>query len=87
MRGPSFLMVPSNPVWLGFLRLFWSLVEGQCLSLPHVPALSGANSGANNQMPLNHLTLNQRVQGSSPCAPTNLFNGLNAKPKTENSLQ
>ena len=28
-----------------------------------------------------HLALNQRVQGSSPCAPTNLFNGLGEVPK------
>ena|SRR5690348_15751909 len=27
---------------------------------------------------LEQLTLNQRVQGSSPCAPTNLFEGLGA---------
>ena len=30
------------------------------------------------------LTLNQRVQGSSPCAPTNHFNGL-GPPRTSNS--
>ena len=28
------------------------------------------------QLSLRQLTLNQRVQGSSPCAPTNLFNRL-----------
>ena len=28
------------------------------------------------------LTLNQRVQGSSPCAPTNLFKGLERSDET-----
>jgi hypothetical protein len=38
--------------------------------------LQARDSGAGLARMLEMLTLNQRVQGSSPCAPTNHFNDL-----------
>jgi hypothetical protein len=43
---------------MAYKPLFWKLLQGHSSNVETVPTLDS-------------LTLNQRVQGSSPCAPTN----------------
>ena len=47
----------------------------QRLDAPKIPLSKTHPVGRIAQL-VEQLTLNQRVQGSSPCAPTNLFNRL-----------
>ncbi len=66
--SPKFLQQPSRALWPVNLGIFLVETDRRCSWLAFQTALRNLCS--------EQLTLNQRVQGSSPCAPTNEINHL-----------
>jgi len=77
MRGQPYCAVTQHPGMSEFPPLCIGLLTWMFPAIPRGPAVSGAKSGAKERDA--GLSLNQRVVGSSPTAPTNTINRLSPK--------